>query len=106
MSDILNNQVVDNGIDPLAYEELKCIVASRVEDPVLLNEYIGAYAMVAQSLNMTIPLFVDLLRNLGGEFEQDAFLAGYLNQNRVANAKIGVLLELNTPFHVRREIKA
>jgi len=106
MSDILNNQVTDNGIDPLAYEELKFIVSSRVEDPILLNEYIGAYAMVAQSLNLTIPQFVDLLRNLGGEFEQDAFLAGYLNQNRVANAKIGVLLELNTPFYVRREIKA
>lgn len=100
------NQYIETGIDANSYDILRNLVQSRVEDPVLLDEFIGAYAQVAINLNMSIPSFVELLKSQGSTADQDIFLAAYLNQTRVANAKIGVTLNLNTPLHVRREIRA
>lgn len=100
------NQYIEIGLDANSYEILKNLVQERLEDKVLIDEYVGAYAQVANNLNMTINDFVALLRTQGSLVEQDIFLAGYLNQTRVANAKIGVILNLNTPQHILREIRA
>lgn len=96
----------DISIDANQYDLLKNIVQSKVEDPAIVDEYIGAYALIARNLNITITEFVELLRSQGSDYDQDIFLAAYLNQSRVSNAKIGVKLNLNTPEHVRREIRA
>lgn len=102
----IQDQYIETGLDANSYDILRNLVQNRVEDPELINEYVGAYAQVAINLNMSIPSFVELLRNQGSTAEQDIFLAGYLNQTRVANAKIGVILNLNTPQHILREIRA
>jgi hypothetical protein len=102
----IQDQIIDLGLDPNGYDLLKNLVQSKVEDAELVNEYIGAYAQVAVNLNMSIPAFVEFLQQQGTTAEQDIFLAGYLNQTRVANSKIGVLLNLNTPTHILREIRA
>lgn len=110
MSEIFNNRgqlgPIDVSIEATQYDMLKNLVQQRVEDPVLIEEYIAAFIQVAKNLNVTISEFVELLTKQGTQTEQDIFLAGYLNQTRVANAKIGVTLNLNTPLHVRREIRA
>lgn len=102
----IQDQYIEIGLDANSYDLLKNLVQSRVEDPELINEYVGAYAQVANNLNMSISSFVELLKSQGSTAEQDIFLAGYLNQTRVANAKIGVMLNLNTPQHILREIRA
>lgn len=110
MNEYYNSQgqlgILDQGISPNDYDVLKSVVQPRVDDPELLNEYIGAYVMIARNLNLTVAQFADLLREQGSDYNQDVFLAGYLNQNRVSNAKIGVALSLDTPLHIRREIRA
>jgi hypothetical protein len=98
--------LIDRGLDANSYDILKNLVESRVEEPELVDEYVGAYALVATNLNMSIASFAEFLRQQGSTAEQDIFLAGYLNQSRVANAKIGVGLNLNTPQHILREIRA
>jgi hypothetical protein len=100
------DQFIQPGLDANSYDLLKNLVQGRLEDPVLVDEYVGAYAQVANNLNMSIPAFVELLKNQGSAADQDIFLAAYLNQTRVANAKIGVTLNLNTPVHILREIRA
>lgn len=102
----IQDQYIDTGLDANSYDLLRNLVQNRVEDPALVDEYVGAYAQVAVNLNMSIASFVELLKNQGSTAEQDIFLAGYLNQTRVANAKIGVMLNLNTPQHILREIRA
>ena len=110
MAEIFNNRgelsQLDVAIEANQYDILKNLVQSKVEDPALIDEYVGAYALIANNLNITITQFVELLRSQGTAAEQDIFLAAYMNQTRVANAKIGVLLNLNTPEHIRREIRA
>ena len=66
----------------------------------------SAFALIAQTLDLTTAQFAELLRQQGDSYEQDAFLAGYLNDNRVRNAKLGIALNLDTPDYIYREIKA
>lgn len=110
MSEIFNRKgqldQIDISIDANQFDILKNFVQQRVEDTALIDEYIGAFALIARNLNVTVAEFVNLLKSQGSTAEQDIFLAGYLNQTRVANAKIGVMLNLNTPQHILREIRA
>lgn len=94
------------GISPADYDFLRSIVEPRVQDPELVNEYVGAYIQVAAQLNLRPSAFAQLLQEQGSDLNQDLFLAGFLNQNRVANARLGVALDLSTPEHIRREIRA
>ena len=97
---------LDQSIEATQYDVLKNLVQSKVSDPLLWDEYTAAYAEIARTLNMTVTQFVELLRAQGDDYQQDAYLAAYLNQNRVANARIGIALDLSTPTFVRREIQA
>jgi hypothetical protein len=97
---------LDVAIEATQFDALKSIVESRVTDPELQKEYIYAFAVVAQNLNLTAGQFAEVLRQQGDSYDQDAFLAGYLNDNRVRNAKIGIALNLDTPDHILREIRA
>lgn len=110
MSTYFNSQgqtgPIDVAIESTQFDALKSLVQTRVSDPELQKEYIAAFAIVAKSLNLTAGQFADLMRQQGDSYEQDVWLAGYLNQNRVSNSKLGVALNLNTPFSVQREIRA
>lgn len=110
MSTYFNSQgqtgPIDVAIEATQYDSLKSLVQDRVSDPELQKEYIAAFALVAKSLNLTAGQFADLIRRQGDSYEQDVWLAGYLNQNRVSNAKLGVALSLDTPLSVLREIRA
>ena len=97
---------LDQSVEATQYDVLKNLIQSKVSDPLLWDEYIAAYTEVARTLNLTVTQFVELLRAQGNDYQQDAYLAAYLNQNRVANARIGIALDLNTPVFVRREIQA
>jgi hypothetical protein len=97
---------IDVSIEATQYDNLKSLVQTRVSDPELQKEYIAAFALVAKSLNLTVAQFADLMRQQGDSYEQDVWLAAYLNENRVSNAKLGVTLNLNTPISVLREIRA
>jgi len=110
MAQIFNSQgqlgPIDTSIEATQYDVLKNLIESKVSDPALWPEYIAAYVMIAQNLNLTVGAFVDLLRAQGSDYDQDAYLAAYMNQNRVANARIGIALDLSTPDYIRREIRA
>lgn len=93
-------------IDANQYDALKSLVSKKVSDPALVEEYMGAYVMVAKQLNMSITEFCDVLKKQGSDYDQDVFLAGYLNRSRVANAKLGVLLTITAPPAILREIRA
>lgn len=97
---------IDEGIDATQYEVLKNLIQSKVSEPALWNEYIAAYVEIARTLNMTVTEFTELVRSQGDDYQQDAYLAAYMNQNRVANARIGIALDLYTPIHIQREIQA
>jgi hypothetical protein len=92
-------------IEATQYDALKNIVEARVSDPALQQEYIAAFAVIAQNLGLTTGQFAQVLREQGDSYEQDVFLAGYLNDSRVRNAKIGVALNLDTPEYIYREIR-
>ena len=97
---------LDQSIEATQYDVLKNLIQSKVSDPLLWDEYAAAYIEIARTLNLSVTQFVELLRAQGSSYEQDAYLAAYLNQNRVANARIGIALDLSTPLYIRREIQA
>jgi hypothetical protein len=110
MAQIFNSSgqtgALDISIESTQYDVLKNLVQSKVSDPALWPEYIAAYTMIAQNLNISVGEFAELLRSQGSDYQQDAYLAAYMNQYRVANARIGIALDLSTPVHVLREIRA
>lgn len=110
MAEFFNTQStlgpISRSLDANQYELLRAQVSQRVTDPALVDEYLGAYVQVARELNMSITEFVELLNNQGSDYDQDVFLAGYLNRNRVANARLGVLITLTAPASIAREIRA
>lgn len=94
----------DPALEATQYDILRSTVQARVSDPAMVDEYVAAYAQVAANLSMSIMEFVEMLNAQGTDYQQDIFMAAYLNDIRVANARIGVALDLGTPPWIKREI--
>lgn len=86
------------------YDYVRAFAASRASDPIIIDELIQAYTLIAASLNISVAAFVQSVQNQGNSRDQDLYLAARLNTVRVRNALIGVVSPQTTPVFVGREI--
>jgi hypothetical protein len=100
------NNIMIYSIEATEYDILKNIVESKISDPLLISEYLDAYVAVAQSVGLSLTQFSEILQSQGSNVNLDSTLIAYLNQGRVANARLGLSLSYSILPYIQREIQA
>ena len=94
------------GLDGNSFDYVRAYAANRLSDPILIDELVQSYVLIAQSLGISPVQFIQQVIAQGSSQAQDIYLAGYLNSIRVRNALLGVGNQMNTPPFIQREILA
>ncbi len=100
-----NAMVKSSSMNSNTYDYVQAFVKSRTNNPVIINELITAYTLIANNLGININQFLQLVESQGTTYEQDLYLANYLNTVRVKNSLLGVVRNVGTPLYIQREIQ-
>jgi len=87
------------------YDYIRAFALARASDPVIVDALVETYTMIAQGLGISPIQFVQRVQAQGNTFDQDLYLATYMNTVRAKNALIGVAGGRGTPYFVAREIQ-
>ena len=96
-------KTTSSNIERNNFDYVRAFAETQTNEPVLVNELVQAYILIAQNLGITPYAFIQTLEN---RTDNGVYLATQLNSVRVRNSLLGVNLNLNTPYFIAREIGA